>query len=139
MKKTIVKLLFIVFIISIMAGNLNSCYAREDETGTIPKSESSSTSSSGSSAEIDPNTYKPSEENPGSVYTTAVGKILGAIQLFGTVISVVVLAVLGLKYMIGSVEQKAEYKKDMLPYIIGAVLLFSGSNLAQFIYTTMRS
>ena len=32
---------------------------------------------------------------------------------------------MGIKYMLGSVEEKADYKKDMIPYLIGAVLLFA--------------
>ena len=31
--------------------------------------------------------------------------------------------------MLGSVEEKAEYKKTMIPYVIGAILLFATSNL----------
>ena len=40
----------------------------------------------------------------------------------------------GIKYMMGSAEEKAEYKKVMLPYIIGAVLIFAGVNIASAIY-----
>ena len=32
------------------------------------------------------------------------------------------------------VEEKAEYKKTMLPYLIGAVLVFATSNLIAIIY-----
>ena len=63
-----------------------------------------------------------------------VGIILGVIQAVGTVTSLVVLMVLGIKYMVGSVEEKAEYKKTMTTYLIGAVLLFAGSNIPQIIY-----
>ena len=31
--------------------------------------------------------------------------------------------------MMGSVEEKAEYKKTMMPYIIGAFMLFGITNL----------
>ena len=31
-------------------------------------------------------------------------------------------------------EEKAEYKKTMIPYIIGAVLIFAASNVAGMIY-----
>ena len=137
MKKIIVKILFIILIFSMMAGNLYICYAREDEGGG-QSSSSSSSSSIGTSDTVDTDAYKPKDTTPGSAYTNAVGNILGAIQYIGTIVSVLVLAVLGVKYMLGSVEQKAEYKKDMLPYIIGAVLLFSGTNLAQFIYSVMN-
>ena len=37
--------------------------------------------------------------------------------------------------MLGSVEERSEYKKSMVPYLIGAVLLFSGTAIPQIIYT----
>lgn len=61
-------------------------------------------------------------------------KILGMIQAVGSVITVGVLMLIGLKYLVGSVEEKANYKKTMLPYVIGAVLLFSAVNLTTLIY-----
>ena len=61
--------------------------------------------------------------------------ILGVIQTVGTIISVIVLMIIGIKYMLGSVEERSEYKKSMVPYLIGAVLLFSGTALPQIIYT----
>lgn len=67
------------------------------------------------------------------------GKILGIVRLVGTIVSVIALAIIGIKYMIGSVEEKAEYKKTMIPYIIGAVLLFGGTNLVQMVYDTTKN
>ena len=74
----------------------------------------------------DPNTYKPSNSNSkeDSEAATIIDKILSLITTIGTVISVLMLAILGVKYMLGSVEEKAEYKKDLVPYFIGAALLF---------------
>ena len=37
--------------------------------------------------------------------------------------------------MLGSLEEKAEYKKTMMPYIIGAVLVFAASAIAGIIYS----
>ena len=62
------------------------------------------------------------------------GKIVGMIQVVGTVIAVGMTTVIGIKYILGSAEEKAEYKKTMLPYLIGAVLIFSFSNITQVIY-----
>ena len=42
--------------------------------------------------------------------------------------------IIGIKYMLGSVEEKAQYKKSLLPYIIGAVILFASVNLVQILY-----
>jgi type IV secretory pathway VirB2 component (pilin) len=62
------------------------------------------------------------------------GKIVGIIQTVGTVIAVVMLLVIGIKYMIGSAEEKAKYKETLLPYVIGAVLIFAASTLVGVIY-----
>jgi len=49
-------------------------------------------------------------------------------------VSVGMLIVLGIKYVLGSADQKAEYRKSMFPYFIGAVLIFGFSNITQVIY-----
>lgn len=53
-----------------------------------------------------------------------VGRVLSVITNLGIILSVIMSAVLGVKYMLGSVEEKADYKKDLIPYLIGAALLF---------------
>lgn len=65
--------------------------------------------------------------------STIGGQIIGIITTVGVVVSVVVLVVLGIKYMIGSAEEKAEYKKTMIPYIIGAILVFAASTIASIV------
>ena len=60
--------------------------------------------------------------------------VLGIIQIVGTLITFMVLMILGIKYMMGSVEEKSEYKRSMLPYVIGVVLLFGAVNIAAAIY-----
>lgn len=72
--------------------------------------------------------------NPGAVSGAdeimSVGnKIIGVLQFVGSAISVIVLVVLGVKYMLGSVEEKAEYKKTMLPYFLGAIFVFGITNI----------
>lgn len=72
------------------------------------------------------NGYKPGDIDSGSAskIESKTSKILTVISNIGIAISVIILAILGVKYMFGSVEDKAEYKQDMIPYIIGALLLF---------------
>ena len=60
--------------------------------------------------------------------------ILGLIQVVGTIISVGIIMVIGIKYMVGSVEQRASYKKSMIPFAVGAVLLFGAVNITTAIY-----
>lgn len=66
------------------------------------------------------------------------GKILSAVTTTGVVLSVIVLSVLGIKYMIGSAEEKAEYKKTLMPYIVGAALIFGASTIATIVYNFMQ-
>ena len=61
-------------------------------------------------------------------------KIIGVIQTVGSVLAVAILVVLGIKYMMGSTEEKAEYKKTLVPYVIGAILIFAASNVAGIAY-----
>lgn len=69
---------------------------------------------------------------------TIGGKILSAVTTAGIVLSVLMLAVLGVKYMMGSAEEKAEYKKSMMPYLIGAVLIFAASTIATAVYNLAK-
>ena len=79
------------------------------------------------------NKWKPTIENSSELEGKAE-TILGYINAVGVVLSVVILSVLGIKYMMGSVEEKATYKQTMIPYFIGALLLFSATTLPNVIY-----
>lgn len=67
--------------------------------------------------------------------TKVGGNIVNIIQVVGIVIAVIVLLVIGIKYMMGSASEKAEYKKTMIPYLVGAVLVFAGTSLVKVIYS----
>ena len=60
--------------------------------------------------------------------------IMGVLQVVGVVIAVVILIILGIKYMMGSASEKAEYKKTMIPYVVGAILIFAASTIANVVY-----
>lgn len=62
------------------------------------------------------------------------GQIIGILQTVGVVLSIVILIILGIKYMMGSAEEKAEYKKTMIPYLVGAIFIFAASTLANMVY-----
>lgn len=69
---------------------------------------------------------------------TSMNKIIGFLQTIGTIVAVVTILVLGIKYMMGSTEEKAEYKKSMMPYFIGAILIFAATNIAKLVYNFMN-
>ena len=81
------------------------------------------------------NKVQPNASTNATNSTYKIGnEILGILQTVGILLSVACLMVLGIKYMMGSAEEKAEYKKTFIPYIIGAVLLFAASSLAEIVY-----
>ena len=71
--------------------------------------------------------------------TNIGNQIITILTIVGTVASVIVLIVLGLKYMMGSAEEKAEYKKTMMPYVIGAALVFAASAIAGILYSFLSN
>lgn len=82
-----------------------------------------------------PDDFKPGaiQDEDAKAITDKANIVIGAITTIGVVISAITLGVLGIKYMIGSASEKAEYKKSMIPYLIGAVLLFAASSIVGII------
>ena len=74
------------------------------------------------------------DDNPdvgGSTEMKKIGSIiLSGITGVGMALAVIIVAILGVKYMLGSADERAEYKKSMLPYLIGALLVFGASAIA---------
>lgn len=62
-----------------------------------------------------------------------INDVIGLLQLAGTGISVVTITLLGAKYMLSSVEQKAEIKNRAMPVVIGCVILFGAVNLVAIV------
>lgn len=65
--------------------------------------------------------------------TNISNQIIGIITTIGVVVAVIVLLVLGIKYMMGSASEKAEYKKTMIPYLVGAILIFGASAITKVV------
>lgn len=87
---------------------------------------------------VNPDSYNPGElSNAGTVINFG-NSIIGIVQFVGTFASVIVLIILGIKYMLGSVEEKAEYKKTMWPYLIGAILVFATTTILSVIETITK-
>ena len=70
-------------------------------------------------------------------FVDKMGKIIGFLQWAGAIAGVLIIAIFGVKYMMGSLEEKAEYKKTMIPFIIGAVVLFAAPQIAKLIFSIL--
>lgn len=76
-------------------------------------------------ATLNPDDYKPRDPNASDVsqIVKIANPIVGTIKVVGVVIAVITIAALGIKYMTGSISEKADYKKAMIPYLVGAVMV----------------
>ena len=106
-RKSLLRILLIFFILMLFVVNVTNAFSLNDLSGDTTGTN-----------EI---------QNVGNKAVTIISTI-------GSILSVIVIIVLGIKYMLGSVEEKAEYKKTLLPYIIGAAFIFAASAISQIIY-----
>lgn len=88
---------------------------------------------------INVNDYKPGSIEGADKLKDIGNIIIGFLQLIGSILSVIVLIIIGIKYLLGSVEEKAQYKETMKPYIIGAVLVFSITTILKIISDIMSN
>ena len=82
---------------------------------------------------INPNDYNPNNRNEEvpEKFTNMVGIIATTIQTIGVILSII--GLLGIKYMTGSVEEKADYKKSMIPFLIGTVLIVAVGTIIRIV------
>lgn len=76
-----------------------------------------------------PGYYKPGQLADAGKIKEVGNTIIGGIQFVGNIVSVIVLIVIGIRFIYGSAEERAQYKESFKPYLIGAVMLFSITNL----------
>lgn len=65
----------------------------------------------------------------GKSVTTGLNTILSLVRFVGSGISIIVVLMLGIKYMIASIDEKVEIKKRAIPIVIGCVILFATTNI----------
>ena len=121
----------------------NKSFARYDEPFGIGEEKTETTNPGVDNKGI----INPGDYNPGSNANAQnadelmkIGNsIIGFLQIIGTILSVLVLIVLGIKYMIGSAEERAQYKKSMMPYLVGAVMVFAITNILGIIVNISKN
>lgn len=85
-------------------------------------------------AELKPDQITADFSGDASGLQNKAGKIMGMLRNIAVIASVIIIMILGVKYMLGSVEEKAEYKKSFMPLIIGIILVVSATSIASFIF-----
>lgn len=68
-----------------------------------------------------------------------VGLIISFLRNLSIIITVLVIVILGIKYMMGSVQERAEYKKGYISIIIGVVLITCVTSIVEFIFSASQN
>lgn len=63
------------------------------------------------------------------------GKVIKLFRNIAAIGAVLILTILGIKYMIGSTEERAEYKKSFIPLIVGVIVVVSAASIASVLFS----
>lgn len=67
---------------------------------------------------------------------SASNEVYGMLSSVGMVASVIVGIILGIKYMMASVEEKANVKESLTPYFIGCIVVFGAFGIWKLVINT---
>lgn len=126
MKKTvkiISTILLAIMLVTTVSGTVLAADNKEED------------SISGIITNVEKGAKKATSNNDTSKITTVGGNIVNIIQVVGIVVAIVIILIIGIKYLTASAEGKAEYKKTMIPYLVGAALLFAGTSIVKVVYS----
>ena len=62
------------------------------------------------------------------------GRVMGLIRNIAVIGGVLLLMILGIKYMMGSVEEKADYKKSLVPLVVGIIVVMASTQIMTMIF-----
>lgn len=149
MKNKVFLILLLVFVIFAIASNINIVQAvqtkgtttkdKDKDMNTYTKQDYGSDTSlsgviSGGDSFIDAGKDGSAQIDKGSLQN-ASSSIYNILLICGMIVAVLIGAILGIKFMIGSVEEKAEIKAALVPFIIGCVVVFGAFGIWKIVVT----
>ncbi len=82
---------------------------------------------------VSPTDIKAKNSTAATATQNVAGIILGVVKIIAIAVAVIFLIVLAIKYISSSPNDKAELKKNMIVYAVGAVLLFGAAGILQLV------
>ena len=65
-------------------------------------------------------------------------QIYNILLAIGTVIAVIIGAILGIQFMVGSMDDKAKVKESLIPFVIGCVIIFGAFGIWKIVATILQ-
>lgn len=70
-----------------------------------------------------------------SIVLKYIGTFIAFVRNMSIIITIIVITLLGIKFMLGSVQEKAEYKKSFITIIIGSIFITMSITIVDAIFT----
>ena len=70
---------------------------------------------------------------------SGLGSLYNVLFVLGTILAVVIGLVLGLKFLLGSIEEQAQVKEMLIPYVLGCVVIFGAFGIWKLVVTILSS
>lgn len=147
MKNKVFLILLLVFVIFAIASNINIVQAvqtkgtttKDKDMNTYTKQDYSSDTSlsgviSGGDSFIQAGKGGSAQIDKGSLQN-ASSSIYNILLICGVIIAVLIGSIMGIKFMIGSVEEKAEIKAALVPFAIGCIVVFGAFGIWKIVVT----
>ena len=141
MKNKVITILSMVFVIFTLISNINIVQANTTSVngGSGSSSESSlSDVISGGDSFIQAGKNGSAQIDKGSL-KNASSSIYNILLICGVIIAVLIGSIMGIKFMIGSVEEKAEIKAALVPFAIGCIVVFGAFGIWKIVVTIVNN
>ena len=69
---------------------------------------------------------------------SASSTIYNILLVIGICVAVIITSILGIKFMIGSVEEKAQIKDQLVPFVIGCIVVFGAFGIWKVVVSLAR-
>lgn len=112
MKNKTVIVIFLIIVINMIFFNINNVHA-SDISNVIKGGDSFISTGKDDTAKVDQ-----------TKLINTSSSIYNILLVVGMGVAVIIAAILGIKFMIGSVEEKAQIKDALVPFIIGCIVIF---------------
>lgn len=113
LRKMLIVLLVVICVSSIMLVKPTNAYDVGQVIGNMTGNQ-----------QVDPNSV--------TTFSTLGDTILTFLQILSGITAVVMIAITGFRYIVETPEVKGELKKNMLPIVIGIILVFFAASIAKF-------
>lgn len=83
---------------------------------------------------LDPNfNFKSNDQQTAGIFGSFIATIINIAQVVGMGVAIIMLVVMAIKYISAAPSEKAELKKSMVIYVVGALVLFAATAILQIL------